>query len=335
LSTYLTTRCHGLMTHLLSDEILDALSATKSSQEIKDILTPTDYGRHFREQDKGVDFSFEDIYSKVLVERYNFLSKVSTDDIREFLISFQRKFEIQNIIRILRSKIIKTTNQPFDDILYPITDFTKINFDAIGEAESLEDAIAALRNTPYRRVKESIDWYNKYDSLLPIEFGLRKIYYNMLFENLKRIPSGDRKNVDQLIRTEVDIANCFTCSAASVFDYDEELIESLLIPYTSKISMHTLRSVIRIDSEHEILTLLSPYYEVIKNLLAKEETMAQTEALRFLRNKIIKQKILESMNFTYVLCYLYLCEFELRDLTFITLAVQHNVKPDDYLIYKK
>jgi vacuolar-type H+-ATPase subunit C/Vma6 len=323
------------MTHLLSNEILDVLSATKNSQELKDILTPTDYGKHFREQDKGVDSSFEDIYGKVLVERYNFLSKVSTDDIREFLISFQRKFEIQNIMRILRSMIIKTTNQPFDGILYPTTDFSNINYDAICEAENLEDAIAALRNTPYRRVKDNIDWYNKYDSLLPIEFGLRKIYYNMLFENLKRIPSGDRKNVDQLIRTEVDIANCFTSCAANVFDYDEELIESLLIPYPSKISMHTLRSVIRIDSEHEILTLLSPYYEVIKNLLAKEEAMAQTKALRLLRNEVIKQKTLESMNFTYVLCYLYLCEFEFRDLTFITMAVQHNVKSDDYLIYKK
>ena len=116
--TYLATRCHGLITHLLTDEILNALITVKDSQEIVDILNPTDYGKYIREQEKIEVTSLEEILNKVLIDRYNFVLKASSDDIREFLMTYYRKFEVQNIIRILRGKILKIPTHPFENILF-------------------------------------------------------------------------------------------------------------------------------------------------------------------------------------------------------------------------
>ena len=333
--TYLITRCHGLMTHLLTPDVINTLTLAKDFQEIVDILTPTDYGKDIREQEQIDAFMLERIFNKRLMDRNEFLSETATDSIGDFLSAYCRKFEIQNILRVLRDKILKTSDQPSKYTLLPIQSLSSIDIDAIAEAEDLEEAISSLKNTPYTKVTKSMEWYNKFNSLLPIESRLKKIYYDMLFDTLKNIPMNERKKISQLIRAEVDIANCFTSTAASVYGYDEELMEFLLIPYSLKLSLQSLRNVIRTESPHDILSYLSPYYEVAKYLLAKEESMAHTEALRILRDEVLRLRISSSMNLAYVVCYLYLCEFECRDLSFIALATQHNLKPESHIIYKR
>ncbi len=202
------------------------------------------------------------------------------------------------------------------------------------ETDDAEEFIVSLKKTPYRDAINSIKWYRKYDSFLPIEFHLKKIYYDALFQALRFLPKEDRKNVDKLIRSEVDIANCFTSIAASVYGYDRILVESLLIPYPLKLSLKTLKSAINTESPHDILIHLRPYSEIVKLLLDKDEIAAHTEAMRLIRNEAIRQKITVSLDFTYVIYYLLLCEFECRDLTFIALATQHNIMPGDNLINK-
>ncbi|MFX0030855.1 MAG: V-type ATPase subunit, partial [Candidatus Hermodarchaeota archaeon] len=200
-------------------------------------------------------------------------------------------------------------------------------------ATDAEEFILNLKKTPYDQVIKSIEWYRKYDSFLPIEFHLKNIYYNMLFQALTQLSLEDRKKVSQLIRAEVDITNCFTSTAASVYGYDIEFIDSLLIPYPLRLSLKTLGEVIRTNSPQEILGLLGPYSKIAKYLLSRDETAANTESLRLLRRETIRQRIEESMNFSYVMHYIFSSQFECRDLTFITLAVQHNINPADYLSY--
>ncbi len=323
------------MTHLLTPQVINALANAKNLQEIMDTLTPTDYGRSLREQEQINAFTLEGIFKRKLMERCEHLLKTAPEEVVEFLLGYYRKFEIQNISRVLRSKISRAPIQPFEYALFPNERFSTVDIEGMTEASDAEEFIASLRKTHYSDVVNSLEWYRKYDSFLPIEFHLKKIYFGMLFQDLKRIPIDDREKVGRLIRTEVDIANCFTSIAASLYGYDKELIESLLIPFPLKLSLKTLRSVIERENPPEILDLLSPYSEVAKQLLLfKDEIAAQTEAFRLLRDEVIRNKTNAILDFTYVMSYLFLCEFECRDLTFIAVSLQYNIKPENYLICK-
>ncbi|MCW3976226.1 MAG: V-type ATPase subunit [Candidatus Bathyarchaeota archaeon] len=332
--TYLITRCHGLITHLLSPQIIESLSTTKTFQEILDILNPTDYGRNIREKDQIDAFKLENIFNKKLIDRCEYLLKVAPENIREFLITYYRKFEIQNIMRLFRGKISRVPIEISEYALFPVEDISRINFEVMAETGDAEEFILTLKNTPYGQVIKSIEWYRKYNSFLPIEFHLKQIYYNMVFQTLGCLPKEDKEKVSRLIRAHIDIENCFTIIASSVYNYDEELIESLLIPYPLRLSLPTLKKVIRTQSPQEILKLMSPYSEVLKHSLTKDETLAHTAALRLLLNEVMQQRIIDSMNFTYVMYYLFLCEFECRDLTFIAIAKHHNIEPGSYLVHK-
>ncbi len=335
MDTYLITRCHGLMTRLLSPQIIDTLASVKNFQEIIDILNPTEYGKLIREQEQINAFTLEEIFSKKLMDRCEYLLKVAPDNINEFLLAYYRKFEVQNISRLFRGKISKAPIEISEYALFPIDNISSIDIEAMAQAIDAEEFILNLKKTQYNQVIKSIEWYRKYDSFLPIEFHLKNIYYNMLFQTLNRVSAEDRKKVSQLIRAEVDITNCFTSTAASIYGYDIEFIESLLIPYPLRLSLKTLSDVIRTNSPQEILRLLGHYSKVAIHLLSRDETAAHTESLRLLRAETIRQRVEESMNFPYVMHYLFLSQFECRDLTFIALATQHNINPGDYLSYKK
>jgi len=334
LLTYLITRCHGLITHLLTPQIVNSLATAKNFQEIVDILTPTDYGKCLRDQEEVNAFTLEEILKKMLMNRCEYLLQAAPDSIKEFLLDYYGRFEVQNISRIFRGKISRAPIEASEYALFPIQNFSTLEIGSMAEADDAEEFIVSLKKTPYRDVVNSIKWYRKYDSFLPIEYHLKKIYYDRLFQALKFLPEESRKNAGRLIRLEVDIANCFTSIAASVYGYDKELVESLLIPYPLKLSIKTLKSAINTESPHDILGHLRPYSEIVKLLLDKDEIEAHTEAMRLLRNEVIHHKIIVSLDFTYVIYYLLLCEFECRDLTFIALAIQHNIMPGDNLISK-
>jgi vacuolar-type H+-ATPase subunit C/Vma6 len=299
-----------------------------------DILNPTDYGRDIREKDQIDAFKLESIFNKKLMDRCEYLLKVAPENIREFLMTYYRKFEIQNIMRLFRGKISRAPIEISEYALFPIEAISRINFETMAETGDAEEFILNLKNTPYGQVIKSIEWYRKYNSFLPIEFHLKQIYYNMVFQTLGRLPKEDKEKVSRLIRADIDISNCFTIIASSVYNYDEDLVESLLIPYHLRLSLPTLKKAIRTQNPQEILKLLSPYGEILKHSLAKNEILAHTTALRVLLDKAMQQKIIDSMNFTYVMYYLFLCEFECRDLTFIAIAKHHNIEPRDYLVHK-
>ena len=176
----------------------------------------------------------------------------------------------------------------------------------------LKNAIRRLKPTK----KESQNVQHQVKNIIDqLTSGLKEIYSDIEV----RIEGSIAKNTWLSNSKEIDIFLLLP------LETPRELLQDVL---------STVKKVIRTQSPQEILKLMSPYREILKHSLTKDETLAHTAALRLLLNEAMQQRIIDSMNFTYVMYYLFLCEFECRDLTFIAIAKHHNIEPRSYLVHK-
>lgn len=331
MSEYSIVRCHGLAIRLLSGQVIDALASSQNVREFADVLASTDYGTVKEMRDINASF-LETVFEKELIAKYKYVLETSSDGLRKFLIAYYRRLEVQALSRILRSKAAKPP-QNAKPILSSIMEVTDIKLDQLMEAKDVEEVVEHLSDTPYSSLERSLHWYRKYESTLPLEFHLKKIYYETAFKALRRIHGEDRLRISQLLGMEIDIANCFITIAPMLFGYSKELSKQLIVPHFFRLEPSKVEDAIEADSPQTLLASLTPYAEILKPALEnKDECLAEARALKHVQSEIRKQMREASIGLTYVICYLTLHEIERRNLTLLAYAIQHNLRADDYLV---
>ena len=331
MSEYSIVRCHGLVTHLLSGQVIDALASSENLREFTDMLAPTDYSkaRDMRE----IDASFlEAIFEEELIAKYTYVLSTSSGVLRNFLTAYYRRFEVRALSRLLRSKTSKPTESA-KKFLSSIAVATDLKLDRLMEAKDVDEVVEKLSETQYSSIKKNLQWYHEYDSTLPLEFQLKKIYYETTFEALKRIHGGDRTRIGRLLGIEIEIANCFTAIAPTLYGYSKEMSKQLIIPHFLMLEASDFERAIEADNIQNALIHLKRYEEVLKPAAEnKDECLAETKALALVQNEARKQMREANIGLTYVICYLTLHEIERRNLTLLAYAIQNNLQTEGYLV---
>jgi vacuolar-type H+-ATPase subunit C/Vma6 len=333
MSEYLVVRCHGLVTHLIPSKVVDALALSRSMKDFADMLNPTDYGPRIRELRKLEAKALERIFDDEMIAKYKYVMSSASDADQDFLKAYNRKLEVQALSRILRARMSKP---PLDikASLPSLEGLTDLRINRAAEADDVEKTVELLKGTPYSSIAKSLDWYREYDSVLPLEYHLKKVYYNTVLEALQRLSGEDRDRIGRILGTEIDMTNCFTAVAPVLYGYSTDLSKQLIIPHFFRLSLSNVEQAIEAKSPRSILVHLKKYEEIVKSLLEeKDEGLAETQGLRLVQSEAKKQMIEASIDFAYAICYLILHEIERRNLTLIAYLIQQNVDPRSYLVY--
>ena len=333
MSTYLIVRTHTWMQNLLPPDIMRLLIDAKNLSEIVAILTPTEYGEFVVLQNLTAE-NLKLAYNEVFSKRIARILHAAIEGNVEYFKAYLRKYEIENIIRILRFKVSGTARNEIEKYLFHFS-VTNFNLEPLLTAETIDQAIAELEHTPYEFPEEVLSMYQEFNSTLPLESHLKKVYYLGLLEALKHLPSEDRGYIEEIIKSSVDIENCSTAVASLVYGYSPELIERLLIPYTQKVSMANLRKSVYATRPEEILEYLSPYRDIVEELLKKNDIIATILSRREIRKLYKKIYVKIASSISYVLMYLSYSEDEWHDLSYLTFALQYNIPREEkerYLI---
>lgn len=325
---YTLVRCHALKTRLLSEETFQALISADDVLDVVDVLNLTDYKANLAGLTKFDAFTLERIFNEKLVERYAFLMDRAEGRLWKLVSEYGRRMEVQNITRVLRSKASETPVERASEALLPIEGISNLNFGSMLEADDLEGVVKTLKGTVYESVIETLDSYRVYNSLLPVEYHLKSIYYRNLMEALRRVPRGDRAELRWFIGTEIDVTNCLTCAFSTIYDYDEEFTKKLIIPYPFKIPLEVLEEAIHVRDAQVLTRLLRPYAKIVDHILKGYDDVAEIEALRYVRDEAMEE-FMRGMSYAYVLSCLFLCEVECRDLTFLVLTKHYKVEPKE------
>jgi len=327
-STYLVVRCHARMRKLISPEEMKRLLQSGSLEELVEGLSRTEYRLLLKDlKHVDVDVLYR-LYTDVFRSRLEWLYRNSPEKFKDFLAEYCRRFEVENIMQVLRRKV---TGSPVDIGKLVRLSFLPMDYKALSEAPGVSECLELLGKTPtYRKASvESRELYERYGTLLPVEAVLKKLYYTSVSKALSLLPRQDRKLVGEVLAVSVDIENCFTSVASLLYGYSPPLVREMLIRGLGKISSTVFLRVVDASSASEVLELLAPYRDVVEAMLEGREEIAYVRSRRMIRNLLLSHRVERTMDLSYALIYMELFEDEWRDLCFVTYAVGYNIPRED------
>ena len=317
MTTYLVCKCHAYESKLLPRRLILELTSLSRLEEFNEILA-TIYGQRLSEAKSLWDV--ETALTEIFIDRLSAILKISFENIKEFLIQYYRRFEVQNLIKIMRMKIVHESAERIKELIIPSERLGGMNLDPFIRARDLNEFISLLSETIYRKISEM-----KVENPLILESMFRWIYYRGVFEKISKIPRDDRRDAMEMLGMELDLHNIRVCMLPMLYGYDRRLAEDLLIDNPagkSKILLMELRGV------KELLEEFPRYRSFIEALMRREEWRAELEYFRILKSEVDKKRISKYISFFYVLKYILDCEVEYRNLRSIAISIHHNLPVD-------
>ena len=316
--TYLICRCHAYESKLLPRRLILELASVSKLEEFVEILSTTAYGRSLSEVKSF--WNVEAALTEVFIDRLSTLLKISPENVKEFLIQYYRRFEVQNMVRIMRMKLAHEPIESIEELIIPSERLGGIDLDPFMRARDFNEFMSLLAGTAYRKISEM-----KIKNPLILESMFRWIYYRGVFDKVSRIPGDDRSDVMEILGIELDLHNLRVWMLPILYKYDRKLAESLLIDNPAGKSK---RRLMELKSVVEFLEEFPRYRGFIEALIRQEEWMAEIEYFKILKDEVDKRRISKYVNFFYVLKYILDCEIEYRNLRSIAISIYHNLPID-------
>ena len=334
--TYLITRVHGLKTHLITREDLLAMIKTKDLKEVVDLLLKTEYAEKTSVlPEKDLDAStLEKIFQRKLVERVFFLLTITPPKLREILVEYYRRFEIENIKRILRSK---HSGEPIEEgNLIPLERAqTQVNFPALLAAKDVKEVTDLLRETIYSNISKEIEHYTAFKTPLVLEVYLDDLYYNRLWRKLKELANRD---ILRFFITEIDLKNLLLILGMKIRNVEGGFIENSIISVGEGLNKRKLTILVKekVEDSPEIIRI-SPYKKILSEAvdLYHKGLFNELENLFELHRYLIITKYFSRKQFDigYAFLYVYLCEAEAKNLITISLSKELGMNEEQLKKY--
>ena len=316
--TYLICKCHAYESRLLPRKLILELASVANLEEFIEIISSTLYGRRISEAKSLWDV--ETALTEVFIDRLSTLLRFSPEDVGDFLIQYYRRFEVQNLIRIMRMKLAHEPTEAIEEIIIPSERLGGIDLDPFMRARDFNEFMSLLAGTAYEKVSEM-----EVENPLILESMFRWIYYRGVFDKVSRIPRDDRADVMKILGVELDLHNLRVWMLPILYGYDRGLAESLLIDNPAGKSKSLL---MRLRSVEDFLEEFPRYRGFIETLMRREEWRAEIEYFRILKDEVDGRRISKYINFFYVLKYILDCEVEYRNLRSIAISIHHNLPVD-------
>lgn len=321
-SVYLVTRVHGLRIHLLDLDDIQLLAKAGTLEQIADKLMPTEYAKDISRPSSGKIYAseLEAAFLKRMVSRFFFVTSIAYKDFKSFVLAYARRFEVENIKRVIRAK---HTGEGVGQLIPLSAEQTSVNFKDLLEAKDVAEAVRSLSKTAYAPLAESLNMYNEYKTTLVLESHMDKIYYDAVSLGAKKLKDRD---ITRLIGMEIDTKNLVMLITMKDRKINPKLVEHLIIK-NGRLSEERLVSMSRSGlGEIESALKGTPYSEAVGKAveaLGKKMGMykVETSLLRPML-KEVKSTMNKSLHLPFVISYLVKSEMEAKNLIAITMAKQ-------------
>ena len=319
---YLITRIHGLRMHLLKPDNIRSLVEASNLEQVVERLLAAEYAKDIYQPhvQKLHASEHEEIFLKKMVSRFFFVSSISPKKVKEFVLAYARRFEVENIKRVIRAK---HAGEKVGQLIPLTREQTLVNFKALLEAEDLSRVVKLLSETAYAPLAGSLPLYTEHGTTLVLESHLDKIYYEGVKLAAKKLKN---KEIKHLIGVEIDTRNLLTIFAMKIRKLKPKLIEELIIQ-GGTLTKRRLAPMAQAGTE-EIQSFLggTPYAKSVGDAveaLRKKMGVDRAEAALFTPfYKEIKSMGKKSLGLPYVATYLIQSETEAKNLIAITMAKQ-------------
>jgi len=336
---YLVSRVHGLSTRLMSRGELESLSKTQNFASFLETLSGEEYVRRLSSiQGEEVDARLASrVFADVYVDRLVHLVRITSGKYRDFLLSFLKRVEIENIKRVLRAKM--GGRDISVEVLLPLPrEFTSVNFNDLVNVKSLDDVQFHLTPTIYRGASEAFQIAKNMVSTYPVELILENIYFLNLLASASKLPSS--KKVVDLIRNEYASTVVFNILAIKFLDAPLTIFEkySRQISKGMGVSSDYVNDLLRArEDTFSSLLRASRFAWISANIEDGIESRDVAELYNSIKRgfRIYYESVSrrDPLGITYLLWYLYTVEYEYLNLSLIATAKELGLKPEEIKLY--
>ncbi len=249
---------------------------SKFRKEIKyyDFLNVLTEKNYVDESLISIDNSIENIeyslLSHLIMTFQNLLSDIHNKTLKKFISYLLQKYEIKNLKNVLRLWYKKDNS--LLDYIYKKQIIHKINYEAIFSADTFDEILNLLSDTPYHSLLKKEDEFKKENSLFILEAALDKYYYNLIFNHLHFLNNRDKKIIKKFYGFEIDIKNFLLMMRfKNYYNLDVQTFLKHLIPAGYKTNQMMFKDIyLKDESSIDIFSIFSglPDY-IIKDMSQK------------------------------------------------------------------
>ena len=320
--SYANTRVRAMESKILTSDIYMKLLNMDVSQ-ISRFLGEVEYkeeidslSKHFR----GVEL-IERSLNKNLANTYNKLLKMAGKEAANYAFAVFMRWDVHNIISILRGKFAKVSDKEIEKTLIPIGEIPFSFIQSLTKFLSYQDVIRRLKKL------EQFSFLDETKEMADIESELYKNYFTKVLEKFRK----DKKSLFlNFVKMEIDIINLKNIMRMRRYGFtlDEEeknVIDGGLYFKANKLSF-LLRS-----SNQDFLTSIkkTPYGHIIEKHFSEPTLFNVEESLEiFLMQYAKKQLKGEHLSIIPILHYIYLKKIEVDNIRKIARGIASNLEKE-------
>lgn len=339
LMTYggITTKIRAMESRLLTDDdfrILTAMPDVSSVAEYlmnhpgyKEPLAAMEGSRLYREH---IEQRLPDAVFYDYVRIYRFADV----ELRSFLRHYARRYEVHFIKDILTRVAVRDRD---DEAAIPsaVTDrkdfydhYTCLDFDRLIGAETLEDVLLALDDTPYRDTLRRVQQQSG-AGIFRYETALDLYHFSEIWKDKDKVAGSGQKSLTLFYGTKFDLLNIwFIARARRNFRMDRVGIYALTIPVLYRLTKQDVRAMVEAPDE-------AAFAEAVRNTwYGKRYPSLSPENLQYQYTEICRNVIrAEAQRNPYSIAtpydYLYRKEHEVYRLTTVIECVRYKISPEE------
>jgi V/A-type H+-transporting ATPase subunit C len=268
-----------------------------SIPEITRFIEETQYRKEIDELASlfhGIDL-IELALSWNLAKEYQSIQDITPGVLKRFTQSYLRKWDIQNILTILRGKSQGMKAGKIREILVPAGELDKVFLDRLLKEDSLERIIEGLKGQSiYPVIATGIATAIEEESFAKIENALyRQFYENLLSEATSGLKGG--KQFLEFILLEIDMINIRNMFRLRADKLPEDA--STMVIQGGTFSIKDFQDLINIEEDKSFIDGLKSKL-TLKPLLALLDAMSGTKSLREIEIDLIKVQLARMESFS-------------------------------------
>jgi V/A-type H+/Na+-transporting ATPase subunit C len=331
----------AMMSKMLTEDDYHNLIYMDSVQGIYNYLFKNTFYSEYLEECKGEDIhrrTLERILKKNFINDYELISQYLFGSVRLFFKYLFVRFEIEDLKLILRTILIEHNEEYLKKNLVFIN-MNKYKTNGEFRIENYQDLLNYFKNTPfYDTLKRFEKRYKRDKNLFPIEMTLDYKYFTRLTSLAKQLSRSDYIIIRDLLGTQIDLLNIQWIYRIKKF-YNSKIEEVLnyILPYYYHLSSDNLSEMAHLDNADDIFDYLfnTSYNEIFSPVARDKSVLFENYFLNYLLKKSKHAIVQGSFNIGVIIGYLYIKEYELRDIITIVEGVRYSLPGDkikNYLI---
>lgn len=326
------------------DDLLDLVG--KNLEAIRCALLETSYrGNLLKISPNEADsISMEEALLENYAQTLNNLTRYSTGNIKNVLLAIVRKFETLNVKTLLRAAKAEMDIDETIKHIIPVGSLTEDQYrDKLSSSPTVESVIETVASSEFDPIIKEVMVNSKVidGNILLLELALDKAVYGNIFESIENLKGLDKLIAKNVLGIESDATNIkiiLRCKATGIhkdqikkyflpsFVFNEEILQNALeLPDTKSIAEYLLETADAINNPF-YNDMFSQIIQYCKSSLSQIEAILESASLKTSLN--ILKKYLKYYNIGFILAFLNLKWFEIRNLRCIIVGSERKIAPE-------